>query len=355
MATSNRLRRDNVIRILEALWRRSNRSRADLARDLRLDRSTVGIIADRLLASGLIREAPYRKTGSRGGRPPVQLRIAPGTAYTIGVELTAPHVRLVAIDLAGEQLEAVDLPIDSYGPDAVHAPAAAITELRTRVDRRYSSLLGLVAAGIGVSGLVSRDAASIELSYALHIDSPLSLKDPLAAILGVPILLLNDAQATALGEAERSGTDLLLALVEFRPTDATDDVGVGIGLVLDDTLIPGYAISHLLRPQGAGEADTGRFIDHLGRSLALVANTIGVDDVVLGGDVERAGIYPDLERSIIDHCTRSGVDTFRNITVRPVSGGSNAIARGAAGAAFRHLFRTRTFPLPTIGLTAVDS
>ena len=355
MATSNRLRRDNVIRILEALWHRSNRSRADLARNLRLDRSTVGIIADRLLASGLIREEPYRKTGSKGGRPPVQLRIAPGTAYTIGVELTVPQIRLVAIDLAGEQLEAVDLPIDSYGPDAVNAPATAIAELRARIDADHSSLLGLVAVGIGVSGLVSRDAASIELSYALHVYAPLSLKEPLTAVLDVPVVLLNDAQATALGEAERWGTNLLLALVEFRPTDATDDVGVGIGLVLDDTLIPGYAISHLLRPQGGSTADAGRFIDHLGRSLALVANTIGVDDVVLGGDVERAGIYHGLKRSIIDHCTRFGVDTFRTITVRPVSGGSNAIARGAAGAAFRHLFRTRNFPLPTIGLTAVDN
>ena len=90
MAISNRLRLENVSRILEALWHRPEKSRADLARDLRLDRSTVGIIADRLLELGLIREERFPKTGPKGGRPPLHLTIAPGTAYTIGVEFTAP-------------------------------------------------------------------------------------------------------------------------------------------------------------------------------------------------------------------------------------------------------------------------
>ena len=44
MPVKNRLRRDNLIRILESLWLHPHRSRADLARELRLDRSTVGVM-----------------------------------------------------------------------------------------------------------------------------------------------------------------------------------------------------------------------------------------------------------------------------------------------------------------------
>ena len=354
MAVNNRLRLDNVIRILEVLWHRPEKSRADLARDLRLDRSTVGIIADRLLDIGLIREEQFRKTGPRGGRPPLHLTITPGTAYTIGVELTVPHIRLVAVDLAGDRLGEIDLPIDSYGPDAVNALAVEIAHLKRRIEEKHPFHLGLAAAGIGVSGVVNQDAMSIELSYALHIYSPLSLKTPLQAVMDVPILLLNDAQATALGEAEGARGDLLLAIVEFRPGDSADDIGVGVGLVIDGKLVQGRSISHLLRPrQGGGDCtDKHRFIDNLGRSLALLANTMGVDNVILGGDAADAGMYDDLKTSIVDCCTRFGEDRFRNIDVRPVSRGSSAVAFGAASAAFRHVFLTRSFPIHKIALKA---
>ena len=356
MAVPNRLRLDNVIRIIESLWHRPEKSRADLARELRLDRSTVGIIADRLLDIGLISEEQFSKPVPKSGRPPFHLTITPGTAYTIGMDLTVPHIRLVAVDLAGDRLGEIDLPIDSYGPDAVNALAVEIVRLRRQIEDNRRFLLGLVAAGIGVSGVVNQDTMSIDLSYALHIYSPLSLKIPLQAVLDVPILLLNDAQATVLGEAERSEGDLLLAIVEFRPGDSADDIGVGVGLVIDGRLVQGRSISHLLRPrQEDGECiNKQRFIDNLGRSLALLANTMGVDNVILGGDAADAALYEDLKTSIINCCTRFGGGQFSSITVRPVSGGSSAVAFGAASAAFRHVFLTRNFPIHKIALKSTE-
>ena len=345
----NRLRLDNVIRIIEALWHQPEKSRADLARELRLDRSTVGIIADRLLDIGMIREERCHKTGPKGGRPPLHLAIAPGTAYTIGMELTVPHIRLLAVDLAGDRLGEVDLPINSYGPDAVNALAAEIARLRRRIEENRQFLLGLVAAGIGVSGLVNQETMSIDLSYALHIYSPLSLKAPLQAVLDVPILLLNDAQATVLGEAERSAGDLLLAIVEFRPGDAKD-VGIGVGLMIDGKLIQGRPISHLLKPSAC--TDNQDFVDNLGRSLALLANTMGVDNVILGGDAANTMIYDDLKKSLISYCTR--FDPSRNINVRPVSLGSSAVAFGAANAAFHHVLHTRNLPIHKIALKETE-
>ena len=59
---------------------------------------------------------------------------------------------------------------------------------------------------------------------------------------------MNDAQATALGEAERTDGNILLAIVECRPGDTADDIGVGVGLVIEGKLVQGHSISHLLRP-----------------------------------------------------------------------------------------------------------
>ena len=349
---STRLRLENVSRILEALWHRPEKSRADLARELRLDRSTIGIIADRLLDTGLIREEQFNRSGPKGGRPPLHLTIAPGTAYTIGVELTVPHIRLVALDLAGDRLEEIDLPIlpinscNSCDPDAVHGLLAAeIANLRRRIEHRHSFRVGLAAAGIGVSGVVNQAAMSIELSYALHIYAPLSLKAALEAVLEAPTLLLNDAQATALGEAERTDGDLLLAIVR----DSVDDIGVGVGLVIDGKLVQGHSISHLLRPgqQEEGE-DNHHFMDNLGRSLALLANTMGIDNVILGGAAADAAIYDNLKTSVTHYCSCG--NPARNINVRPVSGGRSAVASGAASAAFRHVFLTRNFPKISEGI-----
>ena len=103
-----------------------------------------------------------------------------------------------------------------------------------------------------------------------------------------------------------------------------------------------------VRPnQDEGCADNLHFIDNLARSLALLANTMGVDDVILGGDAANTAIYDDLSTSIIRYCTGGNPsgNSSRNIRVRPVSGGSSAVAFGAASAAFRHVFLTRNFPM----------
>ena len=220
----------------------------------------------------------------------------------------------------------------TYGPDTVHALAVEIARLQRRTEGKQAFRLGLVAAGIGVSGVVNQRAMSIELSYALHIYSPLPLKAALQSVLDVPILLLNDAQATALGEAERSDGNILLAIVECRPGGAADDIGVGVGLVIEGKLVQGHSISHLLRPkrwerplrrerpnQDEGCADNPHFIDNLARSLALLANTMGVDDVILGGDAANTAIYDELTASIIRYCTGGNPsgNPSRNIRVRP--------------------------------------
>ena len=176
---------------------------------------------------------------------------------------------------------------------------------------------------------------SIELSYALHI-SLCPLKAVLEAVLEVPTLLLNDAQATALGEAERTDGDLLLAIVR----DSVDDIGVGVGLVIDGKLVHGHSISHLLRPgqQEEGE-DNHHFMDNLGRSLALLANTMGIDNVILGGAATDTSIYDNLKASVTHYCSCG--NPARNINVRPVSGGRSAVAFGATqalGAALAPLF-----------------
>ncbi len=344
MPVKNRLRRDNLIRILESLWLYPNKSRADLARELRLDRSTVGVIIDKMIELGILEQHADDFTGPKGGRPPILLNIVSGYAYSIGVELTYPHIRLNAVDLSGKFLGSRDIPIKTYGPQSIDTLAVETARLRASLDSSFTSGPGLVTIGIGVSGVVDDIDKEIILSDALHITTPLSVAEPLETVLQVPITLLNDAQASVLREAGlRRKQELLLIQVEFRSQGSLEDIGIGVGLVIRNQLIHGRSIRHLLGPGDSEKSESmDQFIEDLGHSLALVANVTGIDEIVLGGGEE---ILEPLESSIALHATRQGLDGKNYISISRVSGGGDAVASGAAYAALKFLFSSLSFPL----------
>jgi predicted NBD/HSP70 family sugar kinase len=344
MPVKNRLRRDNLLRILESLWLYPNRSRADLARELRLDRSTVGVIIDKMIELGILNQHADDYSGPKGGRPPILLSIVSGFAYCIGVELTYPHIRLNAVDLSGKFLGSRDIPIKTYGPQSINTLAVETARFRASLDSSFIGGPGLVTIGIGVSGVVDDLKKEIILSDALHISTPLSIANPLETVLKVPISLLNDAQASVLREAGlRRKQELLLIQVEFRSVGSMKDIGIGVGLVIRNQLIQGRSIRHLLGPEKSKKSESKeQFIEKLGHSLALVANVTGTDEIVLGGGEE---ILELLEQSLLHHSTREGISLNDTLSVSRAAGGSDAVASGAAYAALKFLFASLSFPL----------
>ncbi|MDA3957278.1 ROK family transcriptional regulator [Oceanispirochaeta sp.] len=345
MAVKNRLKRDNILRVLETLWRNPGRSRADLARELRLDRSTVGSLVDWMIDSRLIEESRDTSSSPRGGRPAVLLRIRGGYAYAIGVELTVPSIRLYAGDLNGSLLDEKEITISSYGPGAIDSLAVELARFRKYLDHKYPMEAGLTAVGLGVSGVVDDDKKEIILSNALRIHESLSVAEPLKTVLNVPIVLFNDAQACALGEANRlQKKDLILVLIEKRSTDPIKDIGVGIGIVNHDKLMNGRAITHLLQPShNPTQPASEQFITKLGRSLALIANVTGTNDIILGGDVD--DYLEDLTKEIIRNISGEGDPSGSGLLVHATSEQGWSVAAGAHHSAIRQTLHKRCFPL----------
>lgn len=86
--------------VLEHVWREKRVSRADIARTLRLSRSTVSEIVADLLETGLIAEAGDGP--STGGRRPVLIRFQDDAARIIGVDMGASHVSVALTNLRGK-------------------------------------------------------------------------------------------------------------------------------------------------------------------------------------------------------------------------------------------------------------
>ena len=344
VAYQNRLRRDNLSRIFEALWHTPGLSRAELARQLRLDRSTTGQLADSLVELGALEQHQDEESGPRGGRPPVRLRIRPGYGVAVGVELTFPHIRLVAMDIDGTMVEYREVPIKRSVAESVETLVDAVTRLAQSVEYTTPTTHGLMAIGVGASAVVDAQRGVIVRSDAISMDRPLEIASLVPPALSVPIRVLNDAQACALGEIhEHSDGDLLLALIEFRPGDALEDIGVGFALVVDGDLRHGRAVTHLLRP-AAGDRpwNKERFMEDVGRSLAVVANTAGVNRIILAGDAEE--VFQGIEDSIYRHADGPDKHHPSGIVVGRTSHGVRSVAIGACHAAVDNLFRTHRFP-----------
>jgi glucokinase-like ROK family protein len=85
--------------LLRLIWRARRISRADIARQAEVARSTVSEIVTTFLPTGLVAEVGAGP--SRGGRRPIVLEFQDGAACILGVEMGATHVAVALTDLRG--------------------------------------------------------------------------------------------------------------------------------------------------------------------------------------------------------------------------------------------------------------
>jgi predicted NBD/HSP70 family sugar kinase len=88
--------------VLRLIWRERKISRAAIAQQGHLSRSTVSEVVGEILPTGLVEEVGLGK--SRGGRRPVLLEFKDDACVILGVEMGAAHVVVVLTNLRGRVL-----------------------------------------------------------------------------------------------------------------------------------------------------------------------------------------------------------------------------------------------------------
>lgn len=213
--------------VLNYVREREPISRAKIARETNLQRSTVSAIVDALTAEGLIEEIGEGE--STGGRPPTMLRLRTAGAIAIGVAV-APDVTTVACsDLAGRVLAQRKF---STKLDHEQTFGQAIEAIRECIKLKGQTIESI---GVSLPGLVDPSAGvAIYIPYFQWRDLPVAKL--ISAAVGLPVTLDNDANAVALAE-----------LWFGRPevSDARDFIlvlaaeGVGTGIVFDGQIYRG--------------------------------------------------------------------------------------------------------------------
>lgn len=226
-ATRQHTKEHNRILVLRTFFNNDSISRAEIARTTGLTRTTVSEIVAALLEEGLVSEIGVGE--SQGGKSPILLSLAENSRYLIGLDLAQSEFRGAVVNLRGQVCATVSTPVnDLCGEDALELVYQTLDQLMA------SGFLPLVGIGVGTPGLVnSRDGIVIN---AVNLDwKDLPLADLLKARYQLPVYVLNDSQAAAMGEytyGENQLSESNLVVVNARH-------GLGAGIVINGRLFLG--------------------------------------------------------------------------------------------------------------------
>ncbi|NUT49693.1 MAG: ROK family protein [Saccharothrix sp.] len=220
-ARPDEVRRHNRTALLRRLHVDGPSTRASLAAELGLNRSTIKALVDGLAESGVVAErVPAQRSGA--GRPSLLVLPQPQAAVVMAIDIRVEQVAMAMVGLGGDILgrDSWNLHHRSRDPGEVIMHVADSAKL-------LSDELDVRAVGVGVSvpGVVRRSDGLVHEAPNLHW-TDVALGERLSSVLKVPVQVGNDAELGALAEhvrgAARGSSDVVYI---------SADVGIGGGVI----------------------------------------------------------------------------------------------------------------------------
>lgn len=298
-ARLNTIRDINRQIVLNYVREREPISRAEIARETDLQRSTISAIVEALTAEGLIEEVGEGE--STGGRRPTLLRLRTKEAIAIGVAITPTCTTVATSDLAGRIVEQTEFLTD---PDLDQTLGDVIALVREFIVKNKGSIEGV---GVSLPGLVDPSTGNaIYVPFFKWRDVPFA--ETISAAIGLPVIIDNDANAVALAELwfgrpeVSDARDFIMVLVAE---------GVGTGIIFDGQIYRGQ--------RGAA----GEFGHMVIGTEAPVPCSCGNRDCWEAFASERAAVARYLQLSGEDNRATLG---FRELVDQALGGGADARA-----------------------------
>jgi glucokinase-like ROK family protein len=308
-ATQQQTKAHNSRLVLSTIYQSDQISRATVARRTALSRTSVGDAVGELLDRGLVEEIGRGRPSRGRGKPPILLRVNGDARHLVGVDLSGTDFRGAVVNVRGEVRHALSLPRgERSGTEALDVVYALLDRL---VSQASAPVLGL---GIGTPGLIDTDRGS-QVHWAVNlnwVDVP--LRELLENRYGVPVYLLNDSQAAAMGEYFFGSGHGSSNLVVIKCEE-----GLGAGIVLGGQLFRGDhfgagEIGHVVLTHGGARCRCGNIgcLETMASAAAIVraarqvANgwagdeRLDIDGVLAACEAGDAGV-----RQVVDSAARA--------------------------------------------------
>jgi len=231
------IRNETEATVLQVLANGPPRSRADLAREMGVTRSTVGAPTARLLDLGVLRFADPLDPASgdgmpRFGRPGEMLDLRPGFCTFVGVDVSFGAIRVGLTNLVGDILafHCLDMEPETQTPEAV---IGAVVRLVDDVTHGRDDVAGLA---VSIPGVVTDNGVILRAPTLGWRDVPLTaqLRGRFPKIDRLHVA--NDASLYAAAfscrHPDRLGGNAIVVWM---------DAGIGGGLVANGAVINGNA------------------------------------------------------------------------------------------------------------------
>ena len=339
--------------VLQALYLEGRKSRADIARETGLTRVTVSDLVAELIVEGLVLEMGQRED-ARPGKPATLLELNGLAFQIVGIDLSEAAIfRGAVLDLRGRVVSRAEVPLESStGADATAKVIALVASL---VEAATLPVLGI---GVGSPGVVDLAGVVLSAPNLGWVGEP--LHDTLEERFGLPVVVINDANAAALAEHSFGGAESDMMVVKVGH-------GVGAGLLLGGSPLFGSRfaageIGHVVvGTDGGAECACGKHgcletwlatprLDaalaaaatseerisilraagqRLGIALAPVVGALNLSEVVLSGPTEL--LDGPLADAVIETLrARTMAEFHGDLTLRMTTLGEDIVMRGAA-------------------------
>lgn len=188
---SDLIKRINRALILEKIKTSQPISRAQVAKELCLSKTTVSALVDELLRKRLVVELGETPSGKGGGRPACLLGYNPSSVFVVGMDIGGTKILTTITDLAGEVRHSRRVPTTNRVEELAQLALDTIRE--AGLEER--DVIGL---GVGVPGTVTAEGVVIQ-AKALRWAN-FDLRQELGSRLPFPLFIGNDVNCAAMGE-----------------------------------------------------------------------------------------------------------------------------------------------------------
>ena len=222
----------NTSLVARLIWQRKSISRAEIARELNLYRSTVTNITSYLISSGVVVEGKRLASTQQGGRKAVELSINPNFGCVIGFDVQPSHYRSVILSADGTELWRET---GSFGVIPIKEMIEKVIERALTAHRNIR--IPVIAMSFAIPGIVDVASGRVLDSFPFGVRD-LDIRALVNSRYPFPVCVENDANTAAWVDILKNGAwgNAISVVADFHEESRMNSdiigIGAGIGLIL---------------------------------------------------------------------------------------------------------------------------
>jgi len=296
----------NKLLVLRTLWQKRVATNNNLARIIKVERTTVVHIIKNLLELELIIPAEKSSSTPNGGRKAIKYSINKKFCRVLGIEIQPEFFRSVLLDLKGNIVWKYELKIKGTKNFEM-----LFFQVIKEIEEKICKDSPIIGISVGLPGWIDTKNNFVNYSV-LHKLKKYDFHKKISSKFDIPIMIENDANCCGWGEIsnnKKKTANFLYILGEFHKNKMNESrIGIGLGVVLNGKIYYGSDFSagsfksvfwskskdHQFGLSNQKMANLGRneelqrdFLRELLQNISVLIPVLNPSHIYFGGDLKK--------------------------------------------------------------------